>query len=315
MAKTVKIPDNMRPWEATINGLKYVYPAGTTQEVPDEVAALIERISNVQPEKEPNMPPFAGGAQADMNAAEGEPGHVLNRTHWVEYAELLPPTVAIETGEDNQYMIAPTIEGVTAGGTYTVNYNGTNYECVGADLSDLIPGAVGLGDTGFWETGEPTGTHPFSMAVLPADAAAEMGAGASILPLDGASSATVSISGEVVHKLDPKFLPDDIGGLFTVVIKATPYADSLNVFYCSASYQAALAKVLEPNTLVQAKVFVYVNADDELPVMGQSFYYSGAGQDSGGSFLMFFAAHNQTSGSSFMLNGARLYEDGTIKSY
>ena len=27
---------------------------------------------------------FAGGAQADWNAAEGEPGHVLNRTHWVD---------------------------------------------------------------------------------------------------------------------------------------------------------------------------------------------------------------------------------------
>jgi hypothetical protein len=82
MAKTVKIPDNMSPWKAIINGVEYVYPAGTTQEVPDAVADFIERISKVEPEKAPVMPPFAGGA--DWNAKEGEPGHVLNRTHYEE---------------------------------------------------------------------------------------------------------------------------------------------------------------------------------------------------------------------------------------
>ena len=80
----------MSPWKATINGIDYVFPAGTTQEVPDEVAGLIERLSNLEPEKEPIAPPFAGGGMggADWNAAEGEAGHVLNRTHWVEYGYL-----------------------------------------------------------------------------------------------------------------------------------------------------------------------------------------------------------------------------------
>lgn len=40
--KTIMIPTFMSPYKCTINGVTYVYPAGTEQTVPDEVAALIE---------------------------------------------------------------------------------------------------------------------------------------------------------------------------------------------------------------------------------------------------------------------------------
>ncbi len=98
MAKTVKIPDNMSPWEATINGLKYVYPAGTTQEVPDEVAALIERLSNLEPEKEPIAPPFAGGGMggADWNAAIMV---VSFKSHNLETGEIFMSHTASEIGQ------------------------------------------------------------------------------------------------------------------------------------------------------------------------------------------------------------------------
>jgi preprotein translocase subunit YajC len=290
--------------EASIKGAQgekgqdYVLTEADKTEIAEQAAELVEV-------------PESGAAQSDWNANEGEAGHVLNRTHWVKYAELLPPTVAIPSGsETGEVLIASVIEGVLVGDTYTVNYNGTNYECVGADLSDLMPGAVSLGDVGVFETGEPTGTHPFCMIVLPADVATEMGAGATIFPLDGASSVTVSISGEIIHKLDPKFINSEV---FTVVAKATLYADKLNVFYRSASYQATLAKVLEPNTLVQAKVFVYVNADDAQPVMCQAFYYGSSGADSGESYLSFFSAHNSTNDKSFMLQGFRFYESGGVE--
>lgn len=40
------IPDYRKPlWEATLNGKRYVYPAGTTQMVPDGVAELIDQIN------------------------------------------------------------------------------------------------------------------------------------------------------------------------------------------------------------------------------------------------------------------------------
>lgn len=54
MAKTIKIPNNMKPYyEVEIGNKKYRYPAGTTQSVPDEVAAVIEANSNMRPKENP----------------------------------------------------------------------------------------------------------------------------------------------------------------------------------------------------------------------------------------------------------------------
>ena len=53
MSKMVTIPSNTRPyWECCINGVPHSYMAGSTQEVPDEVASLIEHLMEQQP-KEP----------------------------------------------------------------------------------------------------------------------------------------------------------------------------------------------------------------------------------------------------------------------
>ena len=53
MSKTVTIPSYTRPyWECCINGVMYRYTSGSAQEVPDEVAALIENNLNQKP-KEP----------------------------------------------------------------------------------------------------------------------------------------------------------------------------------------------------------------------------------------------------------------------
>ena len=37
----VRIPDNARPFTATVNGKRYVYDPGQTVDVPEEVAVLI----------------------------------------------------------------------------------------------------------------------------------------------------------------------------------------------------------------------------------------------------------------------------------
>ena len=42
MSKVVKIPECMNPFHVIVNGVEYSYPAGTEQEVPDEVAVVIE---------------------------------------------------------------------------------------------------------------------------------------------------------------------------------------------------------------------------------------------------------------------------------
>ena len=49
MAQTVKIPDSSNPFVVKINNDEYSYPAGTTQNVPDEVASVIASHNSAQP--------------------------------------------------------------------------------------------------------------------------------------------------------------------------------------------------------------------------------------------------------------------------
>lgn len=58
MSKSVKIPNTANPWRCTINGVEYAYAPGTTQSVPDEVAALIAQIEEYPPEPLPVEKPW-----------------------------------------------------------------------------------------------------------------------------------------------------------------------------------------------------------------------------------------------------------------
>lgn len=121
----------------------------------------------------------------------------------------------------NNYSPARPFGEPEVGRTYTVNLNGTEYEVTAE----------------FWERGE-TGTSTYSSGVKLGHVEDDIHAGVSENPaypfgiltitdpgIDGAwgsylfvydnvSSATLSITeiGEYIHKLDKKFLPDDIGG-------------------------------------------------------------------------------------------------------
>ena len=72
MSKTVKIPDYTRPnWVCCIGGHRYVYPAGSTQEVPDEVAELIEDQMELQPKEDENA--GSGGGVSSWNDLKDKP--------------------------------------------------------------------------------------------------------------------------------------------------------------------------------------------------------------------------------------------------
>ena len=58
MSKTVKIPNTANPWRCVINGVEYAYAPGTTQSVPDEVAALIAQIEEYPPDPLPVEKPW-----------------------------------------------------------------------------------------------------------------------------------------------------------------------------------------------------------------------------------------------------------------
>jgi hypothetical protein len=60
--KKVMIPTSMDPFVVEVNGLKYEYPAGTEQDVPEEVAAVIDNIEQMTPRPDGG----SGGAGAGM---------------------------------------------------------------------------------------------------------------------------------------------------------------------------------------------------------------------------------------------------------
>ena len=51
--KTVIIPSDYHPFVIEVNGVKYTYPEGTEQSVPDEVASAIENYYKLQPQERP----------------------------------------------------------------------------------------------------------------------------------------------------------------------------------------------------------------------------------------------------------------------
>ena len=143
---------------------------------------------------------------SNWNAAEGEPGHVLNRTHWVEMEPVDPLAETALTFADGQTMLTDAVD-IVVGGTYTVTWNGTEYGCIAGEIDfDSLPFAM-LGNAAAMG-GDDTG-EPFVMMFVPAAMVETMGVGMMAMALDGSTSATVAIRGEVeiVHPLDAKFLP------------------------------------------------------------------------------------------------------------
>lgn len=136
--------------------------------------------------------------------------------------EILPETQVLDDEEDTDegLLSIPVPFSLTAGETYSVNWNGTEYTCVAIDSAALgEPGFVLLGDVYTLSGGQvgekPTG-EPFVMMVVP-------GIGNMVVSLDemaeGDPLPTVAIYHDdtKIRKLDPRCLPDDVGGGVFVV--------------------------------------------------------------------------------------------------
>lgn len=67
--KTVLIPGSSSLWTCFINGVKYAYPGGTTQTVPDEVAALISTTDDYPPAAPDVQQPFEAGSSLPITSA------------------------------------------------------------------------------------------------------------------------------------------------------------------------------------------------------------------------------------------------------
>ena len=106
--------------------------------------------------------------------------------------------VAFTLGEENEY-IAPVTNAfkIVDGQTYTVNWDGTEYECVGAMHTFGNLSLAGMGD----DTGEP-----FVYGYDPRHAAG------TFLTLDTAANHTISVktTAEIITPIDEKYLPENI---------------------------------------------------------------------------------------------------------
>ena len=124
-------------------------------------------------------------------------------TPWIEYTEgeVVPScTLTVNEDEGLAYFDTPFI--LVAGEIYTVTYNGVPCECIAQiDEEDGILAYI-LGDFGAISGGISTG-EPFYIVSAPSEGLV------GIIPLDGSTEITVSISGPIAinHKLPGSLMP------------------------------------------------------------------------------------------------------------
>lgn len=241
--KKRKIPSNMQPWKANINGKEYEYESGTTAEVPDEVAALIDFIDESAPKRDP---------KAAQRAIEDEVTQIVkdNFAGGVGYEETIETIMVPETsfevaGDDGPVILLElfpytfevgqdytvTLDGEAK--TYTAIANAGTGVLTNTSLADF---AAGNG----WLIGVVSGACGF------------LTMGSSLV-----GAHTISISGSVntVHRIDSKFMKEDMplyesnGALSAAsggeALDAALLAELLKTKHCYILYSGEAEKHME----------------------------------------------------------------------
>lgn len=142
----------------------------------------------------------SSGDQPDWNAAEGESGYVLNRTHWKEVgAGFVLENARFVSGDSVDGIITVENAVIFGGEEYKIDWNGTEYTCTSVEMHEDDLTLVLMGNIGALTGGESTG-EPFIIAHLDGNI--------SITPMDGESTWWISIYGktEVIHELPAKYI-------------------------------------------------------------------------------------------------------------
>ena len=198
--KTVTIPTSQSQFVVMVNGAKYVYPAGSVQDVPDEVAVVIEAHNKqtAKPNNKVDAPFDCGGGVSSWNDLTDKPFGDAN-TVILEEQEL-------QYDAEIQGYVATHTHPIHDGDALTIVYDGKSYECNAIFVAHMNAVAFGnLALVGFpTDTGEPFFGGYINGIVM-------------IIPTDGASH-TVKITAAVTTKIPTKYLPDSIGGVKYVTI-------------------------------------------------------------------------------------------------
>lgn len=197
MAKR-KIPTNMQPWTANINGEEYEYESGITAEVPDEVAALIDFIDESAPKRDP---------KAAQRAIEDEVTQIVkdNFAGGVGYEEtsevvMLPETSFEYVAGTSQIIISESFPYTfEVGQDYTVTLDGE------AKTYTAIAGEGGLGSLTNTSIDDFVAGNGWLLLA---------GEGACVIETSDPSLVgihTISISSTltVAQKIDEKYIPNE----------------------------------------------------------------------------------------------------------
>lgn len=154
--KTVTIPTCANPFVVIVNGQKYIYPAGATMEVPDDVAEVIEQHEEAKTEPAPVAPPFVAAPSTESGGG-GLPVVELTTVLSAEIAQLTETESAqIEAIAEKNTPI--TVKFIFDGATIVASLNkmsvsvegGTLVLYSGYVLIDYTPYIVSLIYEGTW---------------------------------------------------------------------------------------------------------------------------------------------------------------------
>ncbi len=209
-------------YTATVDGITWSSALTKAEPTSNKVTTIDENSTNKQYPSAKAVFDFVnengGGSGADLLNADGiikqqyfPAGYPYSQTG----EDYILPETAVTLNEDGEAILTDSL-GLVEGQTYSVNWNGTDYECDcvkvemaenGDGVADIQMG-VGLGNIGFMTGGDDTGEPFVIIDVLP-ELAAALGAAALVQALDGSTSVTLSITGitEVTNPIAQKYLP------------------------------------------------------------------------------------------------------------
>lgn len=172
-----------------------------------------------------------GGSSApsDWNAAEGEPGHVLNRPFYPYNGKIVTEVIINASSQDT---VVQQANPIIIGNTYTIHWGDATYTCEALDGSVMSPESAGfpvMGNIGFFDESLGYTDEPFIMA--------SSGGYLQVVGLGEDQEIPFSIDGEIYVKIPEKYIPDSVKGY---VIEVTPEEwatlDAENTITMSQSY-------------------------------------------------------------------------------
>jgi hypothetical protein len=204
----ITVPKGTNGWvysgEVTINGVNVKFPVGTPTTVPEPAAALLNKMIELEREDDlsgakPNnhyvgnvTVPDGKTLTLQKGAKVVDEAGVLGGSSAPAHVVILPETTAeVDPDAGVVFIMTPMSATPTDGGTAKIVYNGAEYTSPILYISDNGLDGYAMGNTG--AIGIPGGNSdaPFLVALYTAETD---GAYGMFMPMDGATSVTVSIT-------------------------------------------------------------------------------------------------------------------------